>query len=361
MTEIRMIHKKEMKEFLESDFFKQSPVIPISTRRAMAQVDNPNAEEEDTMLYLVFEGEQMVAYLGTFPDKVQTAKGLQKCAWLSCIWVHSSQRGKGLAKTLVETALRNWNQRILITEFTPQARRLYDKIGVFEDLGVLNGKRYYCRLRMQDILPPKSAFWSKQKPALKIVDALGNAILDLRFLFKSKRLRQQQFKEVRQINADLASFIQGQLSDYLFPRSVNYFQWMISQPWLEEGKGENEESRRYHFTLRVEDFKWQAFQLCNQQGEIQAFVLCCRRDGFLKVPVALYKDATVVADFIHDFCDRKTHTLTLYDEDIIEHLRLKGLYVKSFKREYLSSFESDFDKATKRLKLQSSEGDSAFT
>lgn len=361
MSEMKKIKRKELKDFVESSFFKDLETIPISTKRALSQFYNPHAEDEDTLLYLIFEEERLVAYLGTFPAWVQCYANKQKCAWLSCIWVHHSQRGKGLAKRLVQTAIDDYQGRILITEFTPQARQLYDKIGQFNELKVVHGKRYYYRWRLQDILPPKHKLFAQNKTALKAIDSVVNIFFDLRFLWKKNQLKKEQVEIVSEIDESLSTFIQNIQKDLLFSKSVEYYNWMLRFPWLKEGIEQTDESKRYHFTLLADDFKWQAFKLLNRSGNIEAFVMLCRRDGFLKVPVCIHKNAVLVAQFIREYCDKKTHTISIYEEEICKHLKLNALYTKRFNREYRSTFCDKIDQEINALRIEGSEGDSAFT
>jgi GNAT superfamily N-acetyltransferase len=96
---------------------------------------NPRAEPDDTLLILAWLEGELVGYLGVLPDLYFVAdKPPEKCGWLSCLWVSDQHRGKSIAKLLVTKGVQAIGGRVLLTEFTPQAKQLYDKLGFFTDL-----------------------------------------------------------------------------------------------------------------------------------------------------------------------------------------------------------------------------------
>ena len=184
MIEIRALNKAGLRDYLATKEFNAGAFIPISSHRAASHINNPRATEKDIILLLAYAQDVLVGYLGILPDWIFEADGARhECGWLSCMWIDPSYRGRGISKNLVREALHHWDQKILVTEFTAAAKGLYDKVGAFKDLQTLKGIRLYRRLDLAKFLPPKNAFYQKNKEILTQIDRLGNFFLDIRFRF----------------------------------------------------------------------------------------------------------------------------------------------------------------------------------
>ena len=89
------------------------------------------------------------------------------------MWVNPNLRGRGIAKQLLQTAFEKWDHKILVTEFTPEAKGLYDRSQNFVDLKTNNGLRCYLRFDLQEIVPKKNERAVVLKPLLKIIDGIS--------------------------------------------------------------------------------------------------------------------------------------------------------------------------------------------
>ena len=120
----------ELESFVQSPAFQQAANIPISTRRAISQANNPRAQPDDVALVLIYEKDILLGYLGLVPDYLYVNGQPERICWMSCIWVNPEARGKGIAKQLLHSAHERWEGRLLATEFTAPAKQLYDKLGL---------------------------------------------------------------------------------------------------------------------------------------------------------------------------------------------------------------------------------------
>src|SRR5947199_9709195 len=76
-----------------------------------------------------------------------------------------------------------WNHKILVTEFTEDAKNLYELSGAFINLKTSNGRRGYLRFNLSFTLPPKNIFYKKIFFLLKILDIFLNTFNDTRLFF----------------------------------------------------------------------------------------------------------------------------------------------------------------------------------
>ena len=131
------------------------PVIPISRHRAWSHIRNPRVSEDDVILVLAMVEGKMAGYLGVLADYIYLNGQKEKAGWLSCMWVDPEVRGQGIAKKLLNRVLERWDNRILVTEFTPAAKGLYDRSQQFQDLKISEGLRGFLRFNLDELLPKK--------------------------------------------------------------------------------------------------------------------------------------------------------------------------------------------------------------
>ena len=287
--EIRTYNKAQLKELIESQTFAQMPVIPISTHRAVSHVHNPRAESEDTLMIIAYEDNVMIGYLGVLADKIYNTKGeAYKCGWLSCMWVNPILRGKGIAKQLLATALKNWDDQILVTEFTSEARGLYDRSGNFNDLRVNIGLRCYLRFNLHQVLPKKNEKYKAFSSILQWGDKIGNIPNSIRLsLFQPKISNVFSWEQVTEIDSSINSFIISLQEHSCERRSSEEINWILQNPWLVQSPPTSE-SQRYHFSSVAEEFRNHCVKI-KKGDKIVGYLHFTIRDGHLKLPYAYFE------------------------------------------------------------------------
>ena len=87
---IERYNSGELKKFLASEQYRSMPYLPVSEHRAQSWLHNPRLDPGDILLYVGFEGGDMIAYRAILPDR----HGLVRFGWLSGIWGRIRQRGE---------------------------------------------------------------------------------------------------------------------------------------------------------------------------------------------------------------------------------------------------------------------------
>ncbi|MCZ2102186.1 MAG: GNAT family N-acetyltransferase [Chitinophagales bacterium] len=363
MIEIRQLNKNALQAYIDDPEYHQSTHVAIAKHRAVSHIHNPRAKSEDILLFLAFEGNQMVGYLGALPDDLFLANGLQyHFAWMSCLWIDPEQRGKSIAKKLLASCFLAWNNRIILTEYTGPAGNLYQKSGLFDILPELQGRRWYIQADLSRILPPKKRIFQQLLPLLKLSDWAVNAVLQM-----TKRCAQPiiELTEVTDFNPVLTLFIEQKMKVVGFRQNVEIIRWMSEYPWITESSP-TVESSRYYFSSVAQQFVCKSYTICDKNGEIIAFFLITIRDGHLKMPV-IYHDAAaqnVVLALQWLIQEFKVKTMTLYDAEIIEYI-LKHNKIKSFSkamsRNYMIGCTFWEEIGHFEIPLHAGDGDTAFT
>ncbi len=337
MIEIVGLNKKQLAEFVSQADYLDMPFVPISRHRAKSHVQNPRADEADTLLLLAYEADEMVGYLGVLADALYLNNAAEKCGWLSCMWINPIHRGKGIAKKLVEQALKDWEGRILVTEFTGPAKGLYDKIGQWNDLRSLQGRRVYIRFDLAEILPPKKPIFQKIKPLLRFLDFISNALVDLRFLFYSKKAKHLVSKQISELDQETKDFIKPFKGSELFRRGIDELQWMLDYPWVLGSAEETEESKKYHFSSIDKSFDFYPLKIY-QEEKLIAFLILAKRHNRLKIPY-LYTQGkedevwAIVQDFI---VEHRIKTFTVFHPTLLQKVaKGPGLWTKFVQRKFI--------------------------
>jgi len=366
--EIKTYNSEQLNELVHSEQFSRMPVVPISTHRAMSHIHNPRADKSDILMIIAHEDDEMIGYLGVLADNIHTLKGKAlKCGWLSCMWVNPVLRGKGIAKQLLATAFKEWNDHILVTEFTPEAKGLYDRSGGFNDLRINEGLRCYLRFNLHEVLPKKNEKYKPYTSILKLGDAFANVPNALRLSFiKPKISGHILFEEITEIHQGLNEYILSKQENGFERRSAAELNWILRYPWLLQSAS-TEESMRYHFSSVSERFGNHCFKLI-ENGETKGCLHFTIRDNHLKIPYAYFeKDCLpeVVQHIYRIMHDYKLNMLTVFHTDIVKFLKTDStpfIYKRDIKRQYIISKVLDAN-FTDREKLifQDGDADCAFT
>lgn len=365
---ITFLRAGELENFIASEEYRRMPVVPISPQRARSQGRNPRAQPDDIALTLAYAGDEMVGYLGAVPDFFfPDGEAPQRMAWLSCLWISPSQRGKGLAKKLLHAMLEVWQNRVILTEFTPEVKNLYDRTAALHESEALWGFRGYLRPNFAQILPPKKAFWQKTRPLLRLADAFLAApnALRIRLLHSAKMPGPVRYLSATDEAA--AAFIASHTGAQLARRDAVVLEWMLQYPWVTEAPFEDVMSQRYHFTSTARQFKTWLISLLDDEGRDSAILLLTLRDGHLRVPHAWFPDTATarVAQciFAHAIASG-ARMLTLYHPRLAVWCRENRhpfFATKRVRRSYFVGSGLEEIRIRQPLNLQDGDGDAAFT
>ncbi len=366
MITIKEYNRKSLQEFIDSPDFKALPFLPISRHRAISHIHNPRASDRDTLLMLAFNDDQLVGYLGVLPDRIYDREGNKsKCGWLSCMWIDPQSRGLGISKKLVAQALKSWDHKILVTEFTYPAKRLYDKTEAFKDLQIMEGIRLYIRSDLNKLLPPKGGLFQNLKSWWKVIDKGVNLLLDRRFLFYSGKQNFQQ-EYISHLDNEILDLITTRQENQIFRRSLEELNWILTYPWILSAPAD-EMSKKYHFSSVAGQFEFRPLKLRNSSGQLIAFIIFSRRDDSLKIPYCYFdqNDIDQVTSCIRwHLIHWRISTCTIFQRDLVNAFRISGspgLHKKLIKRHYIISKMFTKFSVDDIYEIQDGDADCAFT
>ncbi|MFN3404339.1 MAG: GNAT family N-acetyltransferase [Cytophagaceae bacterium] len=365
---VKVIKAAELIEYIGSEEFKSSPVLPISSSRAISHFHNPRVSPDDPVLYVAYIDSRIVGYRLVLADYIFHASQKEKIGWFSCVWVDPAMRGKGIAKALVQRAMKDWDEKIILVDPAKESRALYMDTGKFSDGFDLDGVKAFRKFNLSVVLPPKSAFFRKLYPVLWILDMVLNIFL-IPYTLKWKSVISKyklHLKPFQQFDAGTKRFLDYHSTELITARRSEDFEWIHQYPWITEGM-ENEESRRYYFSSVADRFTVLFYKLTNNTGDIEALIFVTIRNDHMKVSYVFYnkgKESEVLKAINKVAVDYKVAAVTVFDKGIINEMHNKStpfIYLKPVKKHFLISYKIKSVFAGQLTGfLQGGDGDSIF-
>ena len=362
--EIRQYTTGNILEFVASDQFRKLKHLPISKHRALSYAKNPRSAASDNILFVAFENEEVIGYLGALPEKIFYKGEWRRMTWLSCFWIDPSFRGKNISKQLFDMAMHSYDDTAMITNMKPGTYKIYERTGYFHLPSIKTGIRGYLRFNLAEILPQRGKFFTFIKPFLISSDFIFNIINSIRLLFYSgyKMDPAYPFEYVEEISPASEELIKNCNKKYLNQRGKTELEWISKYPWVLEEK-ENEDSKRYYFSSVSKRFFYQNVEFRDDTGKVVAFLMLSIRDNHLTVPYAFYNigiEKELVKFLFNTMLDYQLNMLTVFHSglsDEISRSRSPFIFKKKVIRPYFLPKTLDISE----LAFQDGDGDCVFT
>ncbi len=336
------LNKKGLEEFVGSEEYGSLQNFPISRIRALSHMANPRAEEEDILLVAVIDNDRTIGYLGALPDNCTDSNGdTSHFAWLSCFWVDEEYRERNIAAELFMVMMQAWKNRLAITNIVPSLESVYGKMKLFAPVRRVSGTRYWFRLNMATVLPPKHKVFRMLKPLLSAFDFVGNKVCGL--LVKTRQNSDSQYTTTitNTLDNTAKEFIEQNPTDSASKRGVAELDWILNYPWI-KSSGDTEEAKKYYFSSLDTSFS-QHIIMVSEGCRTVALMLVNRRRNCVSVPY-LFTDsanpnaARIAAEALIGYChDTKSDMLTVFNKELCGEINLfpkKAIHQKEITRPY---------------------------
>ncbi|KQT16971.1 GNAT family acetyltransferase [Chryseobacterium sp. Leaf404] len=332
MTELKTLNKAALHTFISSGEYLSDLFIPITQHRAESQIRNPKADINQTLLILAYEGGKLAGYLGCLPDFFMINGEKLNYAWLSTLFVSSDFRGKKIAQKLLDKAFEEYDGNIAITEFTPEAESLYNKIKVFKYIPPKKGMRFYLKTDFQNIIPAKKAQLKNLKPIFRFSDIILNSLISFKNSFQEKP--DFKFEILSEIDEESKNFI----TQFPSNRTAEEINWFVKNPWILEGEKPDSD---YLFSSYSKEFKYFWIKIFDPQNQLETSALLLLRDGHLKIPYIFSENNLKnFTEFLFWFSEKKkVKLITSYQTDLNCEIEKSGnlpnIYSKTAERRYM--------------------------
>jgi hypothetical protein len=341
----------EMDEFVKSDLYKKFKIKPISPNRVISYKNNPRSESTDKVIYLLLKNNELACFRTLVPDKVFTKEETIRFCWLSGNYTKPEHRRKGYSKILLNEILKDWDNKLMYTNFAMESHFLYSDSGKFDKLTERSGRRYYGKINLKTYI---------HNSKVSLLLPFGNMLLKIassikRFKYKPYKSI-KTIKQLSEIPEDAGTILN--LETNLFKRTQSEFNWIKKYPWLTTD--EKHVGFLYPFSFYTKSYNYYYIEV--KQNTQTANILILDREGDLKVPYARFSDNFTAAKAILNYCyQSKAKTLTILNKELslaVSQLKKPFVYSKVFKMGIYTSFPI---KNSENYTFQDGDGDNVFT
>lgn len=357
--QIKSYNRKELGDYIQSDFFRTLPEIPISIHRAISQINNPYCSNEDILLWAAYENGLLIGYVGVLPDVI----GLNnKVYWLSCFWVHETFRNDNLASLLFFSLVKQYKNQLFISNFLFSLEKTYQSLGIFQPTQYNYGSTFFINFCFTEILQARFPKIKVLRPIFDLIEKIFNLTLKTRKIFFKNKKNTLDIIEDKNLNEEFQSFLNAYFnSNETVARTIEHFRWIFTFPWIIEGK-KNKESERYFFSSMSYQFEYKLLKIYSQQ-KLEGIVLLKTRDKNMSISYLYTYDSHIreLSDYLLKLAiSENINTITVFDKRLISKLlnrRNNFIYIKDTKRPYIFPQNFKIDSSV----FQEGDGDSVFT
>jgi GNAT superfamily N-acetyltransferase len=314
----------KLEEFLVSDLYRDMPYLPVSEQRALSWIKNPRLDPGDIIMYLGFEGDEMLAYRCILPDRY----GDVRFGWLSGSWVRPDMRRIGLATELFEEAYRDWGHQLMFTNYAPEAKAVFDKSGRFELYMESPGSRYYLRSSSAGLLGGRRTVYRRSRILLSMADGILNLIQDARSGLNRERTEDLVYEELDSPDLESIAFLEKNGDTGFCRRSLEDFDWIISFPWMKTGR---EKDLRYFFSSISPRFRNIILKYRGNSGEMNAFAWMVLNGEKMTLPY-ISADPSALPGLSriinHYLQENRVSYLTVYQSPILQSLHPRPILLR---------------------------------
>jgi hypothetical protein len=319
---LRVIRANELTRFIESDWYRDTPMLPITPERARSQVQNPNCIPEDPVLILAIdESDNLLGYLGIVPA-TKPGKENQRIYYNSCWWVDPGT-GRAAAMPLFYKMLELTSRQLIFVELTSQSESVIKTLGGFHHqpsaLGISgwfkSGLGYYSGRAGSGI-----------SVLFRFIDYGLNVFMGLRLAVWERIYSSERpgisVEQVDMNNTDVRSFIEKYTTENFLSRTTADLDWVLKYPWLSTKPDKTGEAGKYAFSWMARSFKYIPLKIVHGSSII-AFCLITIRDGVCKIPV-LYvikeKEELAARSILNYIVHSGAHALVCWNPTILAEL-----------------------------------------
>jgi|GEM_PF-1600004 len=269
----------ELEEYQRQFAENETGELPISARRARSLARQPFTRSDDIALYVVREGEKMVAFQSLLHDRWL---GRESMLWMSGVWVRPSFRRQGVAGRLMSKIIKENEGRIALANMAPARERMLHQRPDFLSAEAPTMVRCYRRFQWTHFFAHRLPFSKAVRPVLQGVDRALNFIHDP--ILRMSRLPSPPSPErVERIKSEDQQFLSERTS--FSEKEKQMLQWKLSHPWVGSEEEDRREQLRYPFSCYAEHFSSELWRFRSRDGSVAALLWFVQRDGHVKIPL----------------------------------------------------------------------------
>lgn len=369
MIALKKVYKKDIPGLLHDKAFWKHSFLSISKHRLYAHLKNPNSDDTDIVLILAYLNDELVGYMGVFTDKIILGNTERKIGWLSTWWVHPKTKGTGIGREILNGMYAENNGMIGISQFTPSAKRVYDKSGYFTALKNNSGIKAVLRSNLSFVIPalypkaPKTGF------IFNTLDRFLNFFINAKLSFQkrsiAKRLKNIRLEYLNVLDDETMAVINQFNKSDISIKNADFFEWLKAYNWVQQAPLlEFTQKDRYEFSMYDREFELSFIKIIKEDQCI-GFVVLQKRNYVSKVLFTYYDSSlhtATVSDIIKlQNIQQNTREIICYDEAICNNLRKSGVFIYKTKKNKAAIISKAFNETDfENYRMNFGDGDCCF-
>ncbi len=236
--ELHRIKLHELTGFLSGGLYQSLTVKPFAPLRAASYLQNPKALPSDVVLYMLTDGDEMLAFRTLWADTLLGGEDPVRFAWLSGNWVRPDLRQKGYALQLLQAAMTDWDGRLMFTNYSPLSLQSYQRSGLFYEWYMHRGIRAYRAPNLTSLLAHRR-LPALVKRVIPLADSIvrGAARLKVRF-YRPAANPDYRFELLAGPDEASLQLADKQQSHSAFATGSEQLLWKHQWPWLSVSPGD---------------------------------------------------------------------------------------------------------------------------
>lgn len=335
MITIKKIYKRDVPELVDSKEFWNHPFLATSKHRLLAHFKNPHLEDGDLVLLLAYLQGELLGYMGLFIDKITINNKIEKIGWLSTWWVDPKTKGTGIGRELLNTMYTENLGKIGISQFTPSAKRVYDKSGYFTTLKTNRGMKAVLRSNLSFVIPQVLPKTRSIATLFNGSDHFLNFFINIKLRIQSSsitnRLKDIELAYLNTLDQETLLLIKQFNTKDLSDKGSAFFEWLKAYNWVQKAPLLSlTNHRKYAFSMYDKEFDF-SFIKVNKNNRCIGFIVLQKRNYVTKV-LFTYYDATLhskeIADIIKlQAVKQNTREIICYDAAICAQFNRSFLFL----------------------------------
>ena len=306
--------------------------------------------------------------MGVLIDKINIDNNIKKIGWLSSWWVHPKTKGLGVGREILNTMYAENNGQIGISQFTPSAKRVYDKSGYFTTLKENNGIKAVLRSNVTFVLPTLFPKTKKLESFFNKVDHFLNFFINIKLSIQkitlSKKMKVISLEYLNIIDSESLDIINQFNKKDISLKDKQFFEWLKAYNWVQKSPLLNFTNKnKYAFSIYDNEFEF-SFIKIKVKDKCIGFIVLQKRNYVSKV-LFTYFDITNTAHISNviklQAITQNTREIICYDEAICNNLKNSKLFLyktKKVKQSIISKVYNKTDYNTIRMNF--GDGDCSF-
>ena len=287
--EIKSFTIADLKTVLSSNGFWRTKTLPITKHRAIAQIHNPRADENDTALLVAYQDGDVIGHLGILPDQIFMAGETFKLGWLTSWWVDPQRATAGVGTALLFRALNAYSQQIGVSGSSKAAGTVLRASQKFVSIDPLRG--------------------------LEMAFHFDSASKMLNY-----RIEQLEFEYISAIDEETNTLLQNNNLDDLTRKGKRDLDWIMTYPWILSAPLKDRASARFYFSSIAARFYYLGVKVFTQGKGLIGFFMLKVRDDRQSLLYCYFENqhaAAVSTALVHHAKAMGADRLSLYDQRLV--------------------------------------------